>query len=69
MNHPDTRSPPAMSTQTPPPPKPDLSMLGSSFESITASLLEIQRDMQVLLVRLEYDKLLRTLGVRKNERV
>ena len=53
----------------PKPNPPDLSALGSSFESITASLLEIQRNMQVLLVRMEYEKLLRTVGVRKIERV
>ncbi len=57
-----------MSTPSDSSPKPGLPTLGSSFESITASLLEIQRDMQVLLTRLEYDKLLRTLGVRTKDR-
>eukprot|EP01038_Epipyxis_sp_PR26KG_P018977 gene18977-26873_t len=47
------------------PPNPDLSSLGSSFESITSSLLDIQRDMLTLLARLEYDKLMRKLGVNR----
>jgi hypothetical protein len=50
---------------TPTPPQSNLSSLGQSFDAITASLLEIQRDMQALLARLEYDKLLRKLGVGK----
>jgi hypothetical protein len=48
---------------TPTPPQSNLPSLGQSFDAITASLLEIQRDMQALLARLEYDKLLRKLGV------